>query len=137
MTISQPVSIDPPPVPAARARGSFRASSGSFAIASVIGAVFAGFVTESRTGNGMATATAAVVVFVAAFVGLHLLQLVVHACLQLAKVALPAALILALGCALDWPWAEAAATWSIEMAGRGIEYAGSALASVRLEQTGR
>jgi hypothetical protein len=76
-----------------------------------LGATFAGFVSHSRNPDLLATGLAAGVVFFGALIAMYVLHVAFRVTLVLSKFAIPAAAVLLLGCALDWPWAESAVSW--------------------------
>ena len=112
----------PPPVPPAAgctrqgARG--LGGSGGFAGIAALGAGFAGVVAHGRDPDALATAMVVGITFFGAFFGLHLLQAVFRLTVVAAKIAIPGAILLAVGCALYWPWAEVAVDW-LRAAGSG------------------
>jgi hypothetical protein len=85
--------------------------SGTFAAIAALGAVFAGFVSHGRNPDLLATGLAAGIVFFAALIALYVLHVAFRATLVLLRFAVPAAAVLLVGCALDWPWAESAVRW--------------------------
>lgn len=101
----------PPPPPAAPAHPVVRNAndpSGAFTGVAALSGAFAGFLSYSHEPVILPTALAAGVTFLGALVALHVLNLVFRVTFTLGKFAIPAAVILMIGCALDWPWAETA-----------------------------
>jgi hypothetical protein len=107
--------IAPPPAPARTSADPTR----TFAGIAALGAVFAGFLAHDRNPDPLATALAVGITFFGALVALFALHIAYRLAIASTKLAIPVAVILLIGCALDWPWAETAAQW-IRAAGHQV-----------------
>lgn len=128
-TVSAGTAPDPRPAPP-RARDA-RDHNGGFTSIAAVGAAFAGFASHSRNPDALATALAVGITFVGALIGLHVLRVVFRVVVGIARFAVPVAAILAVGCALDWPWAETATRWLCAAGGRGLDLAADGWAALR------
>jgi hypothetical protein len=97
--------------------------TGSFPGIAALGAALAGFVTWQRSPDVLTTAIAAGVTFLGALIALHVLHFVFRVLAGLGKIALPIAVLLLVGCALDWPWAEHAVDWLWHAGRQGVQAA--------------
>lgn len=97
--------------------------AGSFATISAIGAAFAGFVSYAHDPDLLATGFAVAITFFGALIALYVLHVAFRLAVTLGKVAIPAGVILLVGCALDWPWAETTMDWLWTAGSRGVEAA--------------
>lgn len=117
--ITQPPPLPPaPPAPAACRPTNDPAST--FAVVAGLGAAFAGFVTYGRNPDPLATAMMVGCTFFILLAGLFVLHIVYRLAISVTKVALPVALVLLVGCALDWHWAERAVHWLRVAAHQGV-----------------
>lgn len=97
----------------------------------MLGAAFVGLLSHGRNPDPLATGIAVGGTFLVGLVALHVLRFVMRLCASLAKVAIPVAAVLLLGCALDWPWAQTAVDWLQVAGGRGVEAAEAGWAALR------
>lgn len=125
-----PTAAELPPPPPRRFRRHDDSSAGFAAIAA-LGAAFAGFISHDRNPDLLVTGVAMGVTFVGAFVALHVLRIVYRITVQLAKVAVPVAAVILLGCAFDWPWAERAADWALRTGSHGAAVAKDTFEALR------
>lgn len=110
----------PPPVPAAPACRPSHEPAGTLAVVAALGAAFAGFVSHGRNPDPLATAMLVGGTFFVLLAGLFVLHIVYRLAISATKVALPVAVVLLVGCALDWHWAERAVHWLRVAAHQGV-----------------
>ncbi len=117
--------LRPPPVPppAPASPPARRDSSAGITALAGLGAAFAGLLSHGRNPDLLTTSIAVGITFAGAFVGLHLLRLLLRLVAAVGKVAIPVAALLLIGCALDWPWAQTAVDWLSVVGGQGVEAA--------------
>lgn len=116
----------PQPAPAACASRPPRDAndpSGTFAAIAAVGATFAGFVSWGRNPELLPTAVTVGFVFFAALLALWALHVVYRLAIAFGKIAIPVALVLAIGCALDMRWAEQSVRWLAKAGERGVALA--------------
>ncbi|MBK8096767.1 MAG: hypothetical protein IPK26_06650 [Planctomycetes bacterium] len=123
--------LNPPPVPQVTHPAPLpapvkRDPSGTFAGIAALGGAFAGFVHHSYDPDLLATAIAVGITFFGAFLALLVLHAIFKMTLAVGRVAMPIALVLLLGCLLDWRWAEAAVDWLWTAGSHGLSAAGRA-----------
>lgn len=123
-----PAPVAPPALPQARTQ---RIPTSGFAALAALGAAFAGLVSWHRNPDPLPTALVAGVAFGGAFLGLCALHIVSRLVLAVARVAVPVAAVLLLGCALDWHWAETAVDWLQAAGSRGVDAAARGWAALR------
>ncbi len=133
--LPQPSAPAPAPAPAlapapARARAAKGFASGFTGIAA-LGAVFGGVLSHHRNPDLLTTGLAVGLTFVGALVALYLLHAVFRVAMVVGKVVVPVALLLFVGCALDWPWAERAVHLLHAASSRGLDLAQHAIAMLR------
>ncbi|MCA8965955.1 MAG: hypothetical protein H6838_19900 [Planctomycetes bacterium] len=106
-------------------------ASNGFSGIAALGAAMAGFLSYGRDPDLLTTAIAAGLTFVGALIALHVLSFVFRLAVLLGKIAVPVVVILLVGCALDWPWAETAAGWLRTIGSHGLHAAEQGLAALR------
>ena len=106
-------------------------SSHGFSGIAALGGVLAGFLSHGRNPDLLTTAIAAGATFLGALIALHVLHFVFRVAVLCAKVAVPLGVILLVGCAMHWPWAEVAVDWLRAMASQGAALAENGLAALR------
>ncbi|HEX5053885.1 MAG TPA: hypothetical protein VFZ65_19055 [Planctomycetota bacterium] len=111
------------PQPAPRSVRVANDPSRGFAAIAALGAAFAGIVSHGRHPDVLSTGLAMGFTFLGALIALHVLHFVYRVTVTLAKIAIPVAAVLLVGCALDWPWAETAADWVRAIGSRGVAVA--------------
>lgn len=114
------VALPAPPAPARTSHD----PSGTFAAIAALGAAFAGYVHHGRDPDLLATAFAVGITFFGAFLALLILHAVFRMTVALGRIVLPVVLVLLVGCALDWRWAEAAVHWLCATGSHGLAAAG-------------
>jgi len=100
-----------------------RIGSVNFIGMAALGASFAGFLSYQRTPDALTTTIAVVLTFLAALVVLNVLQLALRLAIKALKVVIPAAVLLAVGCAYDWAWAQATVDWLLAVGSEGAQAA--------------
>ncbi|MGE3172167.1 MAG: hypothetical protein AB7O97_06025 [Planctomycetota bacterium] len=130
--MTHPTANPPAPAPPASTPAPARSDpAGSFAVVAALGGAFAGFVTHGRSHDWLATALAAAITFFGALAALYVLHVVYRLALSGAKIAIPVALMLLVGCALDWHWAETIVRWLRDAGADGVQAAAQALRAHR------
>lgn len=103
----------------------------SFVGMAALGATFVGFLSYGRDPDVLTTALASGATFVVTWGALYVLHLALKMTMLAAKMLLPFGLLLAIGCAADWQWAETTVDWISYFAGRGAEVANEQLSEWR------
>lgn len=88
-----------------------------------LGATFAGFLSYQRNPDVLTTGIAVVLTFFGTVLALYVLHLAFRVAVLGLKVAIPAAVLLAIGCGYDWPWAESAVDWLMAVGSKGAQVA--------------
>lgn len=113
----------PPPLPVACAARPVRQASDPsavFAGIAALGAGFAGFVSHARNPDLLSTGITVGFTFFAALLALFALHVVYRLAVAGAKIAIPVALVLLIGCALDCRWAKTTVRWLGAAGERGV-----------------
>ncbi|MCR9247529.1 MAG: hypothetical protein NXI31_21055 [bacterium] len=121
--LAVPVAV---PTPAPATVKVVKESTSSFAGIAAVGAAFAGFVSHADNPDWLATGFAVGLTFFGAFVALHVLHLAFKLAATLGKIAVPLAVVLGVGCALDWQWAETLVDWLGILGARILDAAANA-----------
>ena len=96
-----------------------------------LGATFVGFLSYGRDPDVLTTTIAAGGTFLATWVALYALHIALRVTVMIAKVAVPVAALLFVGCLLDWQWAESLVDWLGWLSSKGAEVADQRLAEWR------
>ena len=122
---AKPGSAAPPS--SAPPQTSSKSGKGVSAIALVAGGI-AGFAEYSKNGEPVDAVVSGLIVFALVAIAIFVLLFVLKLLVQVAKLAVPVALVLAVGNFLDWQWAEDATAWLAETGGDLVEAAETAWA---------
>ncbi|MFT4843950.1 MAG: hypothetical protein ACI8UD_002017 [Planctomycetota bacterium] len=125
-----------PPAPPLPARASVIArvadkGSVSFVGMAALGATFVGFLSYGRDPDVLTTSVAIVATFIGTWIALYVLHIALRLTMMIAKVAVPVAGLLLLGCVLDWQWAESFVDWLGWLSSKGAEAADQRLTEWR------
>ena len=130
-TVSMAVPVPPLPAPVAvRAAGK---GSASFVGMAALGATFVGFLSYGRDPDVLTTSFAAAATFIGVWVALYVLHIALRLTVIIAKVAVPVAGLLLLGCVLDWQWAESVVDCLGRLSSKGAEAADQRLTEWRTQ----
>jgi hypothetical protein len=105
----------------------------SFVGMAALGATFVGFLSYWREPDVLATSFAAGATFIAIWVALYALHIALRLTVIIAKVVVPVAGLLLLGCVLDWQWAESFVDCLGRLSSKGAEAADQRLTEWRTQ----
>jgi len=88
-----------------------------------LGGVFAGWISYDRNPDLLATGIAAGATFLGALLALWALFIVFRVTMVCVRIAVPVALVLTIGCALDWPWAKSTVRGLLKVASQTVAVA--------------
>ncbi len=109
--------VAPPPIR--------RVSRGSvnFLGMAALAATFAGFLSYERNPDVLKTGVAVVLTFFGTVLALYVLHFAFRVAVVALKVVIPVAVLLAVGCACDWPWAESTVDCLMAVGSKGAQVA--------------
>lgn len=88
-----------------------------------LAATFAGFWSYERNPDVLKTGVAVVLTFFGTVLALYVLHFAFRVAVVALKVVIPVAVLLAVGCACDWPWAESTVDCLMAVGSKGAQVA--------------
>lgn len=126
-----PPAPPPPALALVRARVTDKGSV-SFVGMAALGATFVGFLSYGRDPDVLTTSVAVGATFIGTWIALYALHIALRLTVMIAKVAVPVAGLLLLGCVFDWQWAESVVDCLGWLTSKGAEAADQRLTEWRI-----